>query len=88
MDFSKNITNHIDKGDLSLKPGWIRLSIHPTMKNIEIEYIMSAIKGLAENHQEWSKEYTYDSKTNEFKYFKKIDSLQTNKERVNSWFSN
>src|SRR5690606_14311487 len=38
-DQSNKITSLINEGDLSEKPGWIRLSIHPTMTNQEIRYI-------------------------------------------------
>ncbi|HOP00085.1 MAG TPA: hypothetical protein PK766_11025, partial [Bacteroidales bacterium] len=56
----------IEAGDLSLKPGWIRLSLHPTMTNDELMYIISAIKKTIENAEEWGKEYRYDNHTNEF----------------------
>ena len=38
VDFklSKEITDRIDAGDLSMKPGWIRLSLHPTMTDDEL----------------------------------------------------
>ena len=46
--FRKNI----DEGNLSLKPGWIRLSLHPTMLNKEVVYVMNSISELAQNFQE------------------------------------
>ncbi len=57
---SKQITNNIDRGDQSTKPGWIRLSIHPTQSTKEIQFIGEAIKSLAKNHEEWAKEYEID----------------------------
>ncbi len=38
VDFklSNEITRMIDAGDLSMKPGWIRLSLHPTMTDDEL----------------------------------------------------
>ena len=57
---SKNITDRIDKGDYSTKPGWIRLSIHPTHTNAEICYIVDAVKQLAEHHQDWNLDYEMD----------------------------
>jgi selenocysteine lyase/cysteine desulfurase len=51
IEQSNNITNTIDMGDLSLKPGWIRMSTHPTMTNKDVEFIVSAIEELAKNHQ-------------------------------------
>src|SRR5690606_11762350 len=34
---SQYLTNKITEGDLIQKPGWIRMSIHPTTTNAEIE---------------------------------------------------
>ena len=36
------------------------MSIHPTMTNEEVEYIMDAIEAVAKNHVEWSKDYEVD----------------------------
>ncbi len=70
VDFgmSKEITDRIDAGDLSLKPGWVRLSLHPTMTNEELDYILDAIKQVCENGDEWKKDYVYDNHTNEFNH--------------------
>jgi len=57
---SKKITDQINMGNCSLKPGWIRLSIHPTHTNDEIKYMMDGLKQLAEHHQDWKKDYTVD----------------------------
>ena len=35
-DSSQRITDKIDQGDLSEKPGWVRISVHPTMTDEEI----------------------------------------------------
>ena len=63
---SRHITDKIDHGDLSEKPGWVRMSIHPTMTNDEVYYITDAIKQIAGNIEKWEKDYTYSSQTNEF----------------------
>jgi selenocysteine lyase/cysteine desulfurase len=70
VDFklSKEITERIEAGDLSIKPGWIRLSLHPTMTNDELLFITRALKQVAENAAEWGKEYLYDRHTNEFQH--------------------
>src|SRR5664280_592758 len=46
VDFimSKEITDKIDAGDLSMKPGWVRLSLHPIMTNDELLFILDAIR--------------------------------------------
>lgn len=84
-NYSNNITNHIDQGDLSLKPGWVRMSIHPTMTDKEVHYIMEAIKKVAENHSQWSQDYNYNKLTNEFTHKEKKFS-QYNSARAKSWF--
>jgi len=40
---SKHITNKINKGDLSEKPGWVRMSIHPTTTDEELYCIATSI---------------------------------------------
>src|SRR5258708_28386089 len=44
---SYEILDAIHSGDLLFKPGWIRLSVHPTMSNSEIDFIMDAIEQTA-----------------------------------------
>ena len=85
INFSHNITDQIDEGDLSLKPGWIRMSIHPTMTDDEIHYIMNAIEDVAKNHKDIGADYTYNSQTNEFTY-KDNSFSEINGERAKSWF--
>lgn len=65
-DKSKNITDKINQGILTEKPGWVRMSIHPTMSDQEAKELVEAVKSLAAHHREWVKEYDYSSKTNEF----------------------
>jgi selenocysteine lyase/cysteine desulfurase len=68
VDFrlSKEITDKIDAGDLSMKPGWIRLSLHPTMTDNELLYITGAIRECIEKADSWKDDYSYDKHTNEF----------------------
>ncbi|HLO12701.1 MAG TPA: aminotransferase class V-fold PLP-dependent enzyme [Pseudoneobacillus sp.] len=65
---SQQITNKINDGDLSSKPGWVRFSVHPIMTNEEIMIFVQAMKELTMNIEEWKKDYVYDSKTNDFLY--------------------
>jgi len=53
VDFkmSKEITDRIDAGDLSMKPGWVRLSLHPTMTNDELKFILDAIRQTVETQK-------------------------------------
>jgi selenocysteine lyase/cysteine desulfurase len=82
-DKSKKITDKINQGDLSEKPGWVRLSIHPTMKDEELLYIIDALKQIQRNHWEWEKDYTYNKNTNEFRNNHNVND-STN---VESWFN-
>jgi selenocysteine lyase/cysteine desulfurase len=78
---SDAITSKISSGDLSEKPGWVRLSLHPTMTNNELHYITDAIKEITINHKNWEKDYVYNPKNNEF-YPKNF----ANKFEVSDWF--
>jgi len=80
---SCEITTMIDGGDYSKKPGWMRLSIHPTTKDSDIDYILSSIKELSEKFSEWKKEYNYDKYTNVFT-LKKGEDIE--KSIINEWF--
>lgn len=84
-ELSQSITDEIDHGDLSHKPGWIRMSIHPTMTNEEIETILVAIEEMAKNHQEWGNEYLYSSKTNEYTHRSESNEMDN---LVVNWFEN
>ncbi len=63
---SEKIIEDITSGNLTFKPGWVRLSLHPTMTNQELLFICDSIKKVIENFQEWEKDYNYNLKTNEF----------------------
>lgn len=63
---SQRITELINKGDFSEKPGWVRWSLHPTTTNAEVEYIANALAEIAEKGQDWQTSYTYSKQTNEF----------------------
>lgn len=67
-DVSKMITDRIDRGDLSSKPGFVRLSIHPTMSEEEITRIIEALKLVVKNYKKWAVDYKYNHQTNEFVY--------------------
>ncbi len=83
QEFSKQITEQINTGNLSGKPGWIRMSVHPTMTDAEIDHLLDSIEALCENHVEWEKDYEYNLHTNEFT-FKGGD--QTEYRLVKDWF--
>ncbi|HLZ16254.1 MAG TPA: aminotransferase class V-fold PLP-dependent enzyme, partial [Cyclobacteriaceae bacterium] len=80
---SQKIWRAIQYGDLSSKPGWIRVSIHPTMTDGEIEFIMDAIESTASSFREWMADYDYDQSSNEYTIKKGTEKEQ---HRVEDWF--
>jgi selenocysteine lyase/cysteine desulfurase len=80
---SRVLTAQISKGDLTNKPGWIRMSIHPSMTNDEVVEICEAIESLAQNHREWALDYVYNVKSNEFSHKTFVDDTH---EMVDRWF--
>lgn len=82
---SCSITEAIDEGDLSSKPGWIRFSLHPLMTDEEALYVLDAIKELAKRHQRWAMEYVYRSDCNEYAHKTWVGPEQET-DRVKSWF--
>lgn len=67
-EYSKQLTDQISSGIFDNKPGWVRLSLHPTMTDEELDYILTAIENLCHNHKEWAQDYTYNKKTNEWDF--------------------
>lgn len=84
QETSNQLVCQIATGDLIQKPGWIRMSVHPTTTSEEIQYVCESILALAKNHYIWSADYEYNPKTNEFNH---TSDLSIEKERVNNWFT-
>ena len=82
-ELSREITSRIDAGDLSAKPGWVRLSLHPTMTNEELRYITAGIRQVAENVETWKQDYEYHPQLNEFFH----RSFQRPEGEIESWFA-
>ncbi len=83
QETSNKLVNEITIGDLIKKPGWIRMSIHPTTTDKEIAFVCESIKDLAKNHTEWALDYTYNKNTNEFVH---KDATSFEDELVAGWF--
>lgn len=81
-DQSHRITEAIDHGDLSAKPGWVRLSIHPTMTDDDLDLILDAIRQIADNAAEWEKDYRYDLHSNEYVHREDVQQADA----VAEWF--
>lgn len=80
---SHQILQALLKGDMQQKPGWIRLSLHPTMTDEEILFITNAIEETVEHIAEWGEDYSYNPGTNEY-LFKGFN--MTEHETVSAWF--
>jgi len=80
---SREITKGILHENLSNKPGWVRLSLHPTMTNEELLFICEAIHKVVLHYEEWQKMYKYNQGNNEFE---SIDRTETIAEDVKEWF--
>ncbi|UYW01626.1 aminotransferase class V-fold PLP-dependent enzyme [Flavobacterium agricola] len=63
---SNYLTHKISEGDLLEKPGWIRMSIHPTTTTEEIEFVCDCIEQLAQNFKTWGNDYQLKPRSNEF----------------------
>ena len=80
---SYKILESIRSGDLSCKPGWIRLSIHPTMTDDEVDFIMDAIETTIINFNNWQKGYRYNCRSGEYA----LEGTEVKADgRVKQWF--
>ncbi len=80
---SKEITEKINHGDLSEKPGWVRWSLHPTMPDSEVDLMIHALEDIVENIETYKKDYSYNNHTNEFWHKNSIGD----EELMERWFS-
>ena len=85
-DKSREITEQINHGDLTEKPGWIRWSLHPTMTDEEVRITLRAIEEISLHHQQWMKDYLYNSKKNEFFHHSQADQAMED-QIMSDWFS-
>ncbi|MBI5601399.1 MAG: aminotransferase class V-fold PLP-dependent enzyme [Gemmatimonadetes bacterium] len=81
---SKSITDRIDLGDLSEKPGWVRLSFHPSTTMVDIDHAINAVAECVANVKAWQQDYVYSTITNEYAH---KDGDTALKARVKEWFA-
>lgn len=81
---SQELEKLILNGDLSVRPGWVRASVHPTMLDSEIDFMLHAIDELMKHKAEWSLDYTYNPSKNEFEYTGR--RFEVKEEQVDHWF--
>jgi selenocysteine lyase/cysteine desulfurase len=82
--WSYEILNSIRHGDLLSKPGWVRLSVHPTMTDAEIEFMLDAIELTAAYWRTWAKDYHYDAGSGQY-FYRDMESAE--KSRIEKWFT-
>ena len=66
QDTSKRIKDQILQGCNTEKPGWVRLSFHPTITSEELKFICDSLKDLSVHIEEWSKDYHYEATKNDY----------------------
>ncbi|MFN8208861.1 MAG: aminotransferase class V-fold PLP-dependent enzyme [Bacteroidales bacterium] len=80
---SHEITELINSGDLSKKPGWVRWSMHPTTTDAEVLAFTVALREIIENIAELRSHYIYNPRKNEF-FHKEHNPCGNN--FLDSWF--
>ena len=80
---SKFIEQKILDGCLIERPGWVRMSIHPTMTNAEVNFICDAIEAVSENFHKWGEDYEYNAIKNEFVH---KGNYNTESKIIENWF--
>jgi selenocysteine lyase/cysteine desulfurase len=79
---SDEIIGKMSEGNYLLKPGWVRFSIHPTTTNAEIAYVCDSLIELANNYEEWFKEYEF----NKGKFTHRSEELKPFSPLESTWF--
>lgn len=84
QETSNRIKDQILEGCSTEKPGWIRLSLHPTIKNEEVDFICNSLKELCANIDNWSSDYEYDPIKNDYVH---TSIKPVERQLVSDWFS-
>lgn len=74
---SDQIVSKVNRGDLADKPGWVRVSLHPTNTDEEAYFVVDAIKSIVANIDEWQKDYEFNPKTGDFMPINSTASIDT-----------
>lgn len=64
QELSHQFIQAIEAGDQSLKPGWVRLSLHPIMTDSEVERMIHAVRSIVRHIGVWEQDYRYNRTTN------------------------
>ena len=83
QETSKRIKDQILQGCNTEKPGWVRLSFHPTITSEELKFICDSLKDLSVHIEEWSKDYHYEATKNDYTH-KTVVPVE--KKWIKEWF--
>ena len=84
QETSNRIKGEILQGCNTAKPGWVRLSVHPTITDKEVAFVCTSLKELSKNIENWSKDYRYNSMKNEYDH-KTVQPIEN--ALVTAWFA-
>ena len=79
---SQEITDKINHGDLSEKPGWVRWSLHPTMTNGEVDIMIQALKDIVANIEAYKDDYYHVERSNIFR-----NKKASHQDFLKDWFT-
>ncbi|MEI5906250.1 aminotransferase class V-fold PLP-dependent enzyme [Bacillus spongiae] len=79
-EMSDTISSEIESGGLVAKPGWVRVSLHPTMENKDVDYITDALKYIIEHISDLETDYQFIPSLNDFEHQAKVD------QQISSYF--
>jgi len=79
---SEEFMRQITCGAVAIKPGWIRVSLHPTTSNEELEYVCDSLDALTANAVLWKEDYQLVDQ----KYVYNKGLLDTITPLQDSWF--
>ncbi|GGM27627.1 selenocysteine lyase [Paraliobacillus quinghaiensis] len=80
--YSEKMAKSAEAGDMSLKPGWIRISLHPVMSNKELRIILLAIKSIVKYSDIWEQDYRYNPKKDTFEHINLTEKSALNMKQL------
>lgn len=73
-DSAEAVRQIVELNDTSEKPGWVRVSLHPTMTDSEIDEMLTALREIRTNITEWRRDYQQVQSSSDFAYIGKVPS--------------
>ncbi len=58
---SLSILSEVESGKVLIRPGWVRISLHPTTTNNELKYVCDSLIELAQNWADYQEEYLHEN---------------------------